>query len=236
MHHNRNNFFDTRIIISFSIIAAGIILLADNLGADLQINLWEWWPLVLVFIGLGQLFQPAQQRQPLSGFIFISIGFVILGNNLDYFNFDLGDLWPVILIIVGLSMIRRHSWKKDNEISDQDLINLSMILGGGEYRFSSKKFKGGKVTSIMGGGTLDLTDAEMETDEVTIDVFALMGGMEIRIPKHWLLNTQTTPIMGGIENKTYHAHSQADGLDLPQTGKRLTIVGTIIMGGLEVRN
>ena len=236
MHNRSNNFFDARIIIALFVIIVGVILLAENLGADIHINVWEWWPLILIFIGLGFLFKPEPHRQVFTASILIGLGLIFLSNTLDIFYFDFGDLWPVALIIVGLAMIRNHTFKSAKQPISQDALNLTMMLGGGEYRFSSKQFKGGKVTAFMGGGTLDLTEAEMETDEVVIDVFAMMGGFEVRIPKHWQLNVQTTPIMGGVENKTYAGQSNVSAVDLPQPLKRLTIKGTLFMGGLEVRN
>ncbi len=236
MQHNRNNLFDVRIIISLFIIAAGIILLAENLGFDTHINIWEWWPLILIIIGIGHLVRPASNRQPFTGLILIGLGGIFLGNALDIFYFDIGDLWPIFLILVGFAMIRGHAWKVSKETLDHDSVKLSMMLGGGEYRFSSKNFKGGKVTAFMGGGTLDLTEAEMEGPEVELDVFVLMGGMELRIPKHWQLNVQATPLLGGVEDKTYASNVGSGSGDFTQSIKRLTIKGTLIMGGLEVRN
>ena len=233
MQNHKNNWFDIRILISLFIIVAGIILLADNLGFETYINIWEWWPLILIFIGIGHLTRPATNRQPFTGIIFIGIGVVFLGNALDIFYFNIGDLWPIVLILVGLGMIRGHAWKSSKEVLDHDSINLSMMLGGGEYRFSSKQFKGGKVTAFMGGGTLDLSEAEMEGDEVELDVFAMMGGMEIRIPKHWQINVQATPLMGGVDDSSNNVSASGD---FAQAIKRLTIKGTLIMGGLEVRN
>ncbi len=236
MGHYQNSPFNTRSILSLAIIIAGIVLLAENLGMDIHINIWEWWPLIIIFIGISQLIRPSVHRQPLSGIILIFVGLVFMGNTLDLFYFDFGDLWPVFLILIGASMLRQHSRSKSNEISGQNMVNLSMILGGGEYRFNSKNFTGGKITAVMGGGTLDLTDAEMEGNETVLDVFALMGGLEVRIPKHWHLYVSATPILGGVEDKTYNAHTANNGEDFPSAGKRLTITGSLIMGGLEVRN
>jgi len=236
MQPTKNSFFDFRILISLFIIIAGIILLAENLWFDTHINIWEWWPLILIIIGIGNFTQPASNRQPFTGMILIGLGVIFLGNALDIFYFNIGDLWPIILILVGLAIIRGHAWKSGKEILDHDSINLSMMLGGGEYRFSSKQFKGGKVTAFMGGGTLDLTEAEMDGDEVELDVFAMMGGLEIRIPKHWQINVQATPLMGGVDDKTYNSNNISDSGDFTQAVKRLTIKGTLIMGGLEVRN
>lgn len=236
MSYNKNSFFDVRILISIFIILAGIILLADNLGFDTHINIWDWWPLILILIGIGHIARPSVNRQTLTGLIFIAIGAIFLGNTLDIFYVDIGDLWPVVLILIGLGMIKGHIWKVGQSDLDQDMVDLSMVLGGGKYRFSSKTFKGGKITAFMGGGSLDLSEAEMDGSEIDLDIFAMMGGVELRIPKHWQINVQATPLMGGVEDKTYTNSSDSASVDLPQGVKRLTIKGTMIMGGLEVKN
>jgi predicted membrane protein len=107
-----------------------------------------------------------------------------------------------------------------------------MIMGGGEFRFDSHDLRGGKISAIMGGGTIDLRDADMSADEITLDAFALMGGIEIWVPTSWQVIMQGTPILGGMENKT--VNRTADN----QTSKpkRLIITGMAILGGIEVKN
>jgi hypothetical protein len=54
-----------------------------------------------------------------------------------------------------------------------------------------------------------------------------MGGVEIKIPLDWTVVYKGTPVMGGVEDKT---------IPTPNPAKRLTITGTVIMGGIEIRN
>jgi len=236
MHRYESGLFGGRTIVALFIILAGALLLAQNMGVDISINVWELWPLILIFVGFGHLIRPGSNRQPLNGIILIGIGLIFLGNNLDWFYLDFAQLWPIILILVGLMMIRSHSWKSEQDISDKDSIKLSLILGGGEHRFTSKQLSGAKITAVMGGGQIDLRESEMSGNELVLDVFTVMGGLEIRIPQHWEVNVQTLPILGGVENKTRFSKKMSENEFGSSASKQLTIKGTLIMGGLEIRN
>jgi hypothetical protein len=60
-----------------------------------------------------------------------------------------------------------------------------------------------------------------------LNVFALCGGINIKIPPDWSVVLQGTPILGGFEEKT---------IVPPNKDKRLYVTGYAIMGGLEIRN
>jgi predicted membrane protein len=92
---------------------------------------------------------------------------------------------------------------------------------------TSKSFKGGEINAFMGGCELDLRDADIE-GEVEINVFALMGGIQIAVPPDWNVNARVTPFMGGMEDKTRSSERSPD--------KRLTLSGFVMMGGIEVTN
>jgi predicted membrane protein len=78
----------------------------------------------------------------------------------------------------------------------------------------------------MGGLEIDLHNASIK-GEAVIDIFAMMGGVEMRVPEDWLVVIEGFPFMGGYENKT---HAPKD------TTKRLVIKGTAVMGGVEIKN
>ena len=59
-------------------------------------------------------------------------------------------------------------------------------------------------------------------------VFAMMGGIEIKVPPDWNVNADITPIMGGMEDKTQSSERSHD--------KKLTLRGFVMMGGIEVHN
>ncbi len=101
-------------------------------------------------------------------------------------------------------------------------------MGGFERRVNSQAFRGGEITAVMGGCSLDMRSCVMQPEgEAVINVFAFWGGVTIKCPPDWTVVLQGTPIMGGFEDKT---------IQPPHGAKRLVIRGYAIMGGVEVRN
>ncbi len=112
------------------------------------------------------------------------------------------------------------------QADDDCIIEVTAILGGYVRRVSSQRFRGGDINVIMAGCEIDLRQASIE-GEAVLNVFALCGGVTIKIPPDWSVVLQGTPILGGFEEKTIVPPNQA---------KRLYVTGYAIMGGLEIRN
>ena len=232
MDAEKHDFFNMRLIIGLVIIAVGIIALLMNLGYDVNIGLWDYWPLILVLIGLSRIFQPPEFRNLWFGLIFTVVGILLLLNNFDLIRFGFQELWPVIIILVGLGILRHGYGRLKERATSADYIDHSAVLGGGEFRYTSKSLKGGKLFAFMGGCEIDLRDADIEGEEMIIDAFAMMGGIEIKVPESWEVTMRGLPIMGGFGNKSTGGRSGAAG----STGaKKLFIKGTAIMGGVEVK-
>jgi len=236
MENKRKVRLDSRVIVALFVIAMGVLFLLKNLGIDIPFDFWELWPVVLILVGLSQLSSAADSGQSLSGWIILTIGVLFLLSNLDIIPYGISDFWPVILILVGLLLLKNAFLGIKKTPSSHDSLNISYVLGGGDLKFNTKNFKGGKITSIMGGGAIDLREADIQDDEVMIDVFCLMGGIELRVPTTWEVNLQVTPLLGGMDNKTtYHAANDKDSRP-GKSPKKLTVKGIAIMGGMELRN
>jgi predicted membrane protein len=230
MQENRGSFWNMSVVMGVVIVVVGLLALLMNLGYDINIGIWDYWPLILVLVGLSRLIQPPQYRSVLSGLIFTLLGGLLLLNNLEVIDFGFSELWPVILIIIGVSIVMRGSGRpKGNEL-DTDHININAILGGGEYNFVSKDVKGGSVTTFMGGAKINLREADTSDDPMIIDVFVVMGGVDIEVPRNWEVIMKGTPILGGMDNKTKLETSQG----LPT--RKLVVKGTAFMGGVDVKN
>src|SRR4051812_36478354 len=85
-----------------------------------------------------------------------------------------------------------------------------------------------RVINVMGGSDLDLNDAELAGDHVTMTVFSLMGGASIRVPEGLNVEVSDFGFMGGNDVKL--------GDDRPDPGGptlRLRLIS--IMGGSDVK-
>jgi predicted membrane protein len=215
------------------IVAAGIALLLDHLGFLTIGSLWRFWPMILIFFGVGHLFTPSNR---VWGLILIGVGAIFQLNNLGFTRIGIGDLWPVAIIAVGLVLMwgaLRPPNVSKGPIDSTDMFNAVAIFSGCERRVKSQNFKGGRATSIFGGVELDLRDAKIEGDEATIEVNCIFGGVEIRVPDNWNVHSTSIPVLGGFSDKT-HISSAED----PAGGKRKTLIitGAIVFGGVEIDN
>jgi predicted membrane protein len=75
---------------------------------------------------------------------------------------------------------------------------------------------------------VDLRSAELAKDGAVIDITAIFGGVEIRIPESWAVETHTTGIFGGADNKCKNKEQRE--------GQRVVINATAIFGGIDIKN
>lgn len=228
-----------KIIVGIGIIAFGVLALLSNFGVPLNFNMRDYWPLILIIIGLGFLVQPLSKRHFFNGIIILAIGGFFLARNLvEGFDFRIHDLWPVILVIVGIKILtcgfrhpRRHRPRFTQEtIDSKDYLDFTANLSGGKFIVKSKELKGGKLSAVMGECNVNLRDADFQEETLVLDISAIMGAVIIMVPENWEIVIQGSPFMGAIEDKTKHSSTN----DLPK--KKLFINGTAMMGSIEIIN
>jgi predicted membrane protein len=236
--HRRGNIESSRVGLVWGalIAAAGVALLLDHMGFITIGSLFRFWPMILIFFGIGHLFAPSNR---VWGLILIVVGAVFQLNNLGFTRIGIGDLWPVAIIAVGLVLmwgaLRPPTLPKGSTYSTDstDMFNAVAIFSGCERRVKSQNFKGGRATSIFGGVELDLRDAQIDGDEATIEVNCIFGGAEIRVPDSWNVHSKSIPVLGGFSDKTHISAAQ----DI-SGGKRKTLIitGAVVFGGVEIDN
>ena len=113
--------------------------------------------------------------------------------------------------------------------SELNLLQESIIMGGSNKKLTSPDFKGGSISCIWGGAEIDLKEAKLGSG-AALDVFIIMGGAQITVPKDWTVIVDAFPFMGGVEDKiTKYPEGTTD------PSKVIRITGTIVMGGLEIK-
>lgn len=123
----------------------------------------------------------------------------------------------------------RPNWSqaKESGMTD-DFLDSTAIFGGSHKKIVTKNFRGGDVTSIMGGTEIDFSQADIN-GTVVLDVTQIMGGTKIIVPPHWEVRTQVSAVFAGFEDKR-----QQPAVINPD--KVLILSGTSIFGGIELRN
>ena len=180
-------------------------------------------------------------------------GVWLQAEELDIIHIRLWQIWPLALVLFGGFLVwqglaaARHA-TRDAPLARPTLpasdgarvisarrasptptprLSAMAILGGVSRGNNSRAFRGADLLAIMGGCQLDLRQAAIN-GEAVIDVFAMWGGIEIRVPEDWTVVSQIVPLMGGVEDKTRPPQGA--------TAHRLMLRGFAIMGGVEIKN
>jgi predicted membrane protein len=236
------------------VVLLGIGLLLSQMGMVPADKIFRLWPLLLVWVGLGRLFEYRLcPHRAIWGVFVILTGVLLELNEFNIYAFHLHTLWPIFVIAGGLlivwqSLAPRPSPPNPNAgaaanwvdyfqgrfhmNSDSSDLNAIAVLGGVKRNITSKKFRGGRVTAILGGVELDFIDADIEGDEAILDVSSLMGGVEIRVPDSWNVTIETVAFLAGSSDERRRAPVPAPGV----TPKHLVIRGATILAGIEVKN
>lgn len=215
-----------RIVTGITIVLAGVMILLSNINVfNFGPVFADWWPVLLIGAGLLMLVNDSKNY---IWSIFVSgLGVLFLVNTLDIARVDVGDIFfPAVLVAVGLSILLKGSGSVARRVSEKNDEDITAVLGGSSHKNTSPDYRGGKVTVVMGGVEIDLSKAMIKKD-ASLDVFALMGGVELRVPENVIVKSRAAVVMGSIEDKTIPMRSE----DAPV----LYLDGMLIMAGIEIK-
>lgn len=218
-----------RLIIGLAILLLGALWTLDNLNILESEEITDWWPAVLIVIGIVQFVNRTSNR--IGPVLLIIVGTAFLADSLGYIDFDLGDLIPLAIAAWGAKLVwDALSRRKPHSgiANDDSVVHAFALMAGVHWQSTSTEFQGGDANAVMGGVELDLRNAQVRPgQEAVIDALAVMGGVEITVPAGWKVVGDVLPIMGGFVDNTSGATTGA-----PQ----LIVRGTAIMGAIEVKN
>ncbi len=224
------------ILIGGIIVMLGLALLLDNMGIVRFHDLWRYWPVLLIVWGVSRILS----SQHVSGYIWggsvALIGAFILLDSLDIivFNFDL--IWPLIIIAFGLSMLLRAFDRKRYldgapPATGESVMSVVSVFSGSKRTLDSQDFRGGEVVAVFGGVRLDLRRAVITAEKAVIDINAVFGGVELRVPENWNVVMKGAGVFGGFDDKTIHPKPDPN-VKIPE----LIITGAAVFGGTSVTN
>ena len=223
---------------SMVLVTGGVFFLLRNFGLldfkfPLKIFTWRLIPLI---IGVNAFLKGKTKE----GIIALSIAvifyipdFLTTAERAMYFK-----LWPLLLVAFGgLTLYNFYNpsnpyfGKREpnkNGVEDGNL-NESTLMGGTTKKIFSKNFEGGQLNCVMSGSQIDLTEADL-AENAGLNVFVLMGGIELKLPKEWNVQIDVLPIMGGVNDQiTKFPESVVD------RDKKFYLTGNVVMGGIEIK-
>jgi predicted membrane protein len=221
-----------QLIFGLFVIVIGVLFTLDNLGVARADEYLRFWPTVLMAIGLVKMWQSRETASGgFAGLLFTLVGTWLLLEETAVVRVSFWELWPLLLVFFGAYLVWQGMAGAQRRVGPSDssnsTVNAIAVLGGVARGNNSRHFRGGDLTAFMGGCELDLRHAAIE-GEAVIEVMAMWGGIEIRVPEDWTVISHVVPIMAGFEDKT----RPPQGV----TNHRLVIRGVILMAGVEVKN
>jgi predicted membrane protein len=217
-----------QLVFGIIVIIAGVLITLDNLNFLVASEIFRWWPLALMALGMVQLFESESAGRRMSGALLLGIGSLFLLDRLHVLRFFFRELWPLILVIIGIGILWSALTREGSHTEGGTTVDATAILGGVERSCTSPDFRGGEITAVMGGCQIDLRQALIKTDRAVIHAFAFWGGIEIRVPETWAVTLEGFPLMGGMNDSAR--------APMERSNQQLLIRGFVIMGGIEVRN
>ena len=224
------------------IVLIGLMILLDNMGIVRIHDVWRYWPVLLIVVGVAKVVESRAPAGYIWGGVITLAGALLLLDNLDILVFDFNLIWPLLLIAFGLSMLLRSIERKKYlasatsgtgaaPVDESSSCNAFAVFGGSKRRINTPDFRGGDAVAVFGGVEFDLRGANMTVDQAVIDVNVVCGGLEVRVPENWTIINRAMTIFGGVEDKTMQSKAE------PNTkSPHLLITGSVVFGGISLRN
>ncbi len=240
------------------IILFGIALFLSNIGIFPIHNIWSYWPLYLVFLGVSRLIAGAPQERA-SGLVLTAVGTVIFASNQHWLHFS-GRQWTsvagLILVVFGVMSLqaargggppffrpriaRRYAQQFTpfnpaqpfTSGQGDEWLRDSAVFGGVKRRVDTNRFAGGEIEAIFGSLDLDMRSITMPPlqSAATLHVNSVFGAVKLRVPQHWRVSVQVASAFGAAEDKTI----PIPRTDLPPS--TLIVTGSSAFGAVEIDN
>jgi predicted membrane protein len=227
-----------RLVLGLAVIAVGVLLTLENLDYFHIEDLWRWWPVLIIALGLSRATQSRSGR--IGGLVIAGVGTLLLLDSLRLLRFDFWELWPLGLVLIGVSLVWGSISRRGGDRGGSggspgaaqsptggSWVQASAVLGGTTRGTNSQEFQGGEATAVLGSCEIDLRQASIGSSEAVLDIFAVLGSIQVRIPADWSVVLRGTPVLGSFEDKTRQPANPT---------KRLIVKGQAVLGSVEVEN
>jgi hypothetical protein len=227
-----------RMVPAIVLIAVGAIFLLNNLHIVYAHELFRFWPAAVIAVGMVKLVDSSDNGGRAVGGVVMGLGGFFLARNLGYIDIGLGDLWPLILIAFGLMMLFERvgspfhfGIKVSSGNSSPRMNKEAAVFSGGKRVISDQNFTGAKFDAVFGGFEVDLRKANIEADSAVMDLNAVFGGIEVKIPESWNVVMKGAGVFGGYVDNTLHPDPR-----IYPNPKQLFVKGGAVFGGVEIKN
>ncbi len=231
--------FTPNVVVGIAMTAAGTVLMLDTLEIVNARDAVRFWPVLLVMFGLSvvvQAFQggpdaePGRRPRPI-----VTPGLVIF--------------LVVIGLLVSNSMQRLQPRSAGRTGAQSD--SVIAVMSHANRASNARTFSGADMTSVMGNSRLDLREAMLAPgEEAVVNVFGMMGGLDLVVPEGWIVDVEAVPVMGRVQDLRWRTDAAPDTPNTAEEERsgdrpaevaagpppRVVVRGFIMMGRLSIRS
>ena len=238
-----------QLVVGVCLVLFGSLLTLDRLGLVEAAASLRLWPVILIAFGAWKVIEHKESGRTLPGYILVIVGSLLLLNNWGFVRVRFWELiWPAIIIFVGARLIMQRPGRPRHPsgtgphaftpVSADGTGTISMLsfFGANKRACNDKPFRGGEMSSIVGGTQLDLRQATIEPgQQAVIEILSILGGHELWVPSGWVVVNNVVPVLGGVEDKRLPAVDAGAHLST-DAAPRLVLTGVVVLGGLIIKN
>ena len=135
-----------RLILGIGVILVGLLLTLDNFGILEADDLFVYWPVILIAVGISKLFGRNPYRLLFAAAL-IGLGSWILLFNLEVVAIQPWDFfWPVLLILGGAALTMGALRHREPVATDPNsTVSGLAFLSGVERKSSSADFRASRI-------------------------------------------------------------------------------------------
>lgn len=212
-------------------IAIGLIWGLNSLGVtNINIFFSGWWTLFIIVPSVIGLFKENNKTGSIIGLL-IGVILLLVAQGLLAFSMVWKLALPTVFIIVGLSILFGDALQakvnsKIKSLNKDGLEEYAATFGGQKVNLPKEEFKGANLNAVFGGVEFDMRESIISSEQI-INASSIFGGIEIMVPTGINVKVKSTPIFGGVSNKT----RITAGDNIPT----LYINAFCLFGGVEVK-
>jgi hypothetical protein len=121
-------------------------------------------------------------------------------------------------LMLAAAFVKRAVPSRGDEDSDE--VALVAVLDGIDMTSRARSFSGGSMLAWFGGVSVDLREAALAPGGAHLTVTAFFGGIALRTPPGWRIESTVTSRAGGVDVRS-PAHDDPDAPVLHLDGRAL---------------
>lgn len=102
----------TSLVFGVLFLTLGLMFTLDNLGVFDVGRLRNYWPLILIALGIPALVAPKDSGDQVWGVFLVSVGAFFQLRRLDLIDWSWYEIWPLFLILAGAVLLLRSAFDR----------------------------------------------------------------------------------------------------------------------------